>query len=95
MNDKIIKCKLCEVEMKEFEGNNPQPLLADFEDRVCRDCNDYVTATRLLLRSLDPYEHELVCFYIASVMKTASSLKRSRLKAYKQTGFSAYISGGD
>ena len=27
MNDKIIKCKLCEVEMKEFESNNPQPLL--------------------------------------------------------------------
>ena len=84
MNDKIIKCKLCEVEMKEFEGNNPQPLLENFEDRVCRDCNDYVTATRLLLRSLDPYEHELVCFYIASVMKTASSLKRSRLQAYEQ-----------
>ena len=40
MNDKIIKCKLCEVEMKEFEGNNPQPLLENFEDRVCRDCNE-------------------------------------------------------
>ena len=40
MNDKIIKCKLCEVEMKEFEGNNPQPLLENFEDRVCRDWNE-------------------------------------------------------
>lgn len=84
MNDKIIKCKLCEVEMKEFEGNNPQPLLANFEDRVCRDCNDYVTATRLLLRNVSEIEYDLVCFYIASVMKTASSLKRSRLKAFEQ-----------
>ena len=84
MNDKIIKCKLCEVEMKEFEGNNPQPLLEDFEDRVCRDCNDYVTASRILLRGLDREPHEGVCSIIASVMQMASSLKRNRLKAYEQ-----------
>ena len=84
MNDKIIKCKLCEVEMKEFEGNNPQPLLENFEDRVCRDCNDYVSASRILLRGLDREAHEGVCSIIASVMQTASSLKRSRLKAYEQ-----------
>tara|TARA_R100000353_G_scaffold127768_1_gene90687 strand:- start:145 stop:417 length:273 start_codon:yes stop_codon:yes gene_type:complete len=84
MNDKIIKCKLCEVEMKEFEGNNPQPLLENFEDRVCRDCNDYVSASRILLRGLDHEAHEGVCSIIASVMQMASSLKRSRLKAYEQ-----------
>ena len=85
MNDKIIKCKLCELEMKEFEGNNPQPLLENFEDRVCIDCNDYVSASRILLRGIKPKEeHEWVCAIIASVMQTASSLKRSRLKAYEQ-----------
>ena len=85
MNDKIIKCKLCEVEMKEFEGNNPQPLLENFEDRVCRDCNDYVTASRILLRGIKPKEeHEWVCAMIARVIQTASSLKRSRLKNYEQ-----------
>ena len=84
MNDKIIKCKLCEVEMKEFESNNPQPLLENFEDRVCRDCNDYVSASRILLRGLDSEAHEGVCSIIASVMQMASSLKRSRLQAYEQ-----------
>ena len=84
MNDKIIKCKLCEVEMKEFESNNPQPLLENFEDRVCRDCNDYVSASRILLRGLDREAHEGVCSIIASVMQMASSLKRSRLQAYEQ-----------
>jgi len=83
MNDKIIKCKLCEVEMKEFEGNNPQPLLENFEDRVCRDCNDYVTASRILLRGLDREYNEWVCALISSVMKMASSLKQSRLGAYE------------
>ena len=85
MNDKIIKCKLCEVEIKRYEGNNPQPLLEDFEDRVCRDCNDYVTAVRILLRGIKPKEeHEWVCAIIARVIQMGSSLKRSRLKAYEQ-----------
>ena len=75
MNDKIIKCKLCEVEMKEFEGNNPQPLLENFKDRVCRDCNDYVTAIRILFRGLDREEHYRVCSVIESVMRMAGSLK--------------------
>ena len=50
MNDKIIQCAICANEMREWEGNNPQPLLSDIADRVCRNCNDYVTATRLILR---------------------------------------------
>jgi hypothetical protein len=84
MNDKIIKCKLCEVEMKEIEGNNPQPLLENFEDRVCRDCNDYVTATRLTLRGLDHETMRRVCDIITSVMQMANSLKQSRINFYEK-----------
>ncbi len=69
----------------EFESNNPQPLLKNFEDRVCIDCNDYVTASRILLRGIQPQEsHEWVCAIIAGVIQMAHSLKESRLKAYEQ-----------
>ena len=84
MNNNVIECKLCNEKMMEFESNNPQPLLENFEDRVCRDCNDYVSASRILLRGLDREAHEGVCSMIASVIQMASSLKRSRLKAYEQ-----------
>ena len=84
MNNIIIKCKLCGVKMKEIEGNNPQPLLENFEDRVCRDCNDYVTATRLTLRGLDHETMRRVCDIITSVMQMANSLKQSRINFYEK-----------
>jgi len=72
MNDKIIGCKICDKEMKEYEGNNPQPLLENFDDRVCIDCNDFLTASRILLKE----EH--VCDALVNVMRLAFTLKRSR-----------------
>ena len=78
MNDKIITCALCGNKMKEYESNNPQPLLEDFNDRVCRDCNDYVTATRIILRGADVETTRNICDIIAGVMQMASGLKRSR-----------------
>jgi len=84
MNNNVIECKLCNEKMMEFEGNNPQPLLEDFEDRVCRDCNDFVTASRISLRGLDREAHKGVCSIIASVIQMANSLKQSRLQAYEQ-----------
>tara|TARA_R100000329_G_scaffold28308_1_gene26237 strand:+ start:250 stop:522 length:273 start_codon:yes stop_codon:yes gene_type:complete len=78
MNDKIITCALCGSKMKEWESNNPQPLLEDFNDRVCRDCNDYVTATRFILRGADVETTRHICDVIANVMRMASGLKRGR-----------------
>ena len=73
MNTNIIQCKLCNKKMMEFEG------------RVCIDCNDYVTASRILLRGIQPQEsHKWVCAIIAGVIQMANSLKESRLKAYEQ-----------
>ena len=86
MNDKIhvvrghniIECKICGCKMKEWESNNPQPLLPNFSDRVCRDCNDYVTASRLVLRGMEPSSIEVMGSIIVQIMGMASSLKRSR-----------------
>lgn len=85
MNTNVIECKLCNEKMMEFESNNPQPLLENFEDRVCVDCNDYVTASRILLRGIKPKEeHEWICAMIARVIQMGNSLKQTRLQAYEQ-----------
>ena len=84
MNDKIIECKICNNKMREFESNNPQPLLPDFNDRVCRECNDYVTASRLVLRGMEPHSLEVMGGFIVNIMKVASSLKNSREQHIKQ-----------
>ena len=84
MNDKIIECKICNSKMKEFESNNPQPLLPDFNDRVCRECNDYVTASRLVLRGMEPHSLEVMGTFIVQIMGMATSLKRSREQHMKQ-----------
>jgi hypothetical protein len=78
MTDKIITCAICQNKMKEWESNNPQPLLEDFNDRVCRDCNDYVTATRFTLRGADVETTRHLCNVIANVMRMASGVKRGR-----------------
>jgi len=86
MNDKIITCALCGSKMKEWESNNPQPLLEDFNDRVCRDCNDYVTATRIILRGADVETTRYICNIIAEIMQMASALNRSRHQMQEQMG---------
>ena len=87
MNDKIITCALCGSKMKEWESNNPQPLLEDFNDRVWRDCNEYVTATRIILRGADVETTRYICNVIAEIMQMASALKRSRHQMQEQMGF--------
>ena len=84
MNDKIIECKICISKMKEYESNNPQPLLSNFEDRVCRDCNDFVTASRLYLRSADPHTTQHICDLVVGIMQMAYSLKGSREQLMKE-----------
>lgn len=78
MNDKIIPCAICTNEMREWEGNNPQPLLPDINDRVCIDCNHYVTATRLVLRGADNETMRDYSEVIVSIMSLASGLKNAR-----------------
>ena len=81
-DNKTIECAICGCKMKEWESNNPQPLLPDMDDRVCRDCNDYVTATRLILRGADSMRP--ICNIIVNIMSMASGLKKSREHWLKQ-----------
>ena len=78
MNDKIIECKICKSEMREYEGNNPQPLLSDFEDRVCRNCNDYVTASRLVFRGINSQSIEIIRGIIVQIISMASFFRKGR-----------------
>ena len=84
MNNKIIKCDICFDKMKEWQSNNPEPLLpSTTEDgsktnRVCRNCNDYVTAIRVVCRGMSNNTAILLGSVISEVMTLASSLKRSR-----------------
>jgi hypothetical protein len=73
----MITCKLCNKQMEEHEGNNPQPLLPNFEDRVCRSCNNFVTATRMYLLGYSPVSQELLAKLIGGIIQTAYSLGRT------------------
>jgi len=83
-DNKTIECKICKWEMKEWESNNPQPLLPDMDDRVCRDCNDYVTATRIILRGAEEESARPIYNIIVNIMSMASGLKKSREHWLKQ-----------
>ena len=74
----VIRCSLCGCSMKKWESNNPQPILVDANDRVCRNCNDYVTATRLVLRGASLETTIAICSVIAEVIRMGSALRENR-----------------
>ena len=81
-----MNCAICNVEMKEHESNNPAPLLMDENDRVCRECNYFVTASRIQLRVYGPLEAAMLGDIFADIMKMAFALKEANeqhIKMYK------------
>ena len=62
-----MKCKMCNAKMKERESHNGFPLC---DDRVCRNCNYFVTATRMFAISEEAID------LISLIMNMAFSLKR-------------------
>ncbi len=73
-----MECKLCKKEMETWESNNPEPLMENIdENRVCRDCNNFVTATRLhfALSRIHPEETSGICHTIQSILSLAFGLK--------------------
>lgn len=82
----MIECKLCDAKVETWTTNNPQPILPNFEDRVCKDCNSYVTATRFILsRIYSQYDASIQSvFYegLATMLRMSAnlrSLERSHL----------------
>ena len=79
-----MKCAICDEEMKDYESNNPYPLLTGKNERVCRDCNDFVTASRIYFRGADEDSKQILCANITNVLKMGFSLKRSREEFMKR-----------
>jgi hypothetical protein len=51
---------------------------------VCRDCNDFVTASRIYFRGADEDSKKILCANITNVLKMGLSLKRSREEYMKK-----------
>ena len=61
--------------MAEHESNSPIPFVLD--DRVCRDCDDFVSATRLFCRTEEQVD------FIQSVLTMAFGLRSARKESKK------------
>ncbi len=75
-----MECKLCKKEMESWESNNPEPLMENIdENRVCRDCNNFVTATRMsfALSRIHPEDANVICHTLQSILSLAFSLKNA------------------
>lgn len=73
-----MNCAFCESPMKDYESNSPRPFIFDEEpNRVCRDCNDFVTATRIFARTEKQVE------YIQAILTMAFSLRLARKESMK------------
>ena len=63
--------------MKEYECYNPAPLLIKEEERVCRECNHFVTASRLHLRDVDRLDKFILGDIFSTILKTAFALRKA------------------
>jgi hypothetical protein len=72
-----MNCAICNVEMKEYDRHNPAPLFLGERQRVCRECNHFVTASRIHLIDVDPLDKVILAGMFAEILKTAFALKRA------------------
>ena len=81
-----MNCAICNIEMKEYECRNPAPLSINGEDRVCKECNYFVTASRIHLSDdcCDPLGREYNSWYrsilgdiFSTILKTAFALRKA------------------
>ena len=72
------KCAICNKEDKLHRSNNPEPLL-EYHERVCVECNYFVTATRITLITKAGHSHSKKQFTqdLVSVLQLAFSLREA------------------
>tara|TARA_R110002020_G_scaffold117476_11_gene268606 strand:- start:312 stop:581 length:270 start_codon:yes stop_codon:yes gene_type:complete len=72
------KCAICEKEDKLNRSNNPEPLL-EYDERVCTECNHFVTATRIFQITKAGHSHSKKQFMqdLVSILKLAFSLREA------------------
>lgn len=72
-----MNCAICNIEMKEYESHNPAPLLVKEEERVCRECNHFVTASRIHLIDVHPHDEVIFAGMFTGILKMAFALKKA------------------
>ncbi len=72
-----MNCAICNIEMKEYECHNPVPLSINREDEVCKECNYFVTASRIHLIDVHPHDEVIFAGMLTGILKTAFALKRA------------------
>ena len=72
-----MNCAICNIEMKEYECHNPVPLFLRETERVCRECNHFVTASRIHLSNIDPLSKVMVADLFAMILKMAFALRKA------------------
>lgn len=70
-----MNCGMCGTSMAEHESNSPIPFVLD--DRVCRDCDDFVSATRLFCRTEEQVE------FVQNLLMMAFGLREARKESMK------------
>ncbi len=73
-----MECKLCKKEMETWESNNPEPLMENIdENRVCIECNNFVTATRLQFALSSIHPDKGICHFLQSILSLSFVLKNA------------------
>ena len=72
-----MNCAICNIEMKEYEDHNAAPLFLRETERVCRECNHFVVASRIHLSYVDPLDKGIFGDVFAKILKMAFALKRA------------------
>ena len=70
-----MNCGFCGTIMAKHESNSPIPFVLD--NRVCRDCDDFVSATRFFCRTEEQVD------FIQSVLTMAFSLRNAKKESKK------------
>lgn len=75
----MSECGFCNKEMESYEANNPHPFFQESDTRVCRACNDFVTATRLSIMAIeDEHSRNVIVKTIETVILMSFAMTRMR-----------------
>ena len=73
-----MNCPLCQSTMRDYESNSPKPFVFDGGvGRVCRDCDDFVSATRFFARTQEQVQ------YIQSLLEMAFHVRQAKKESMK------------
>ena len=78
-----MNCAICNIEMKEYEDHNAAPLFLRETERVCRECNHFVVASRIHLIDVHPHDEVIFAGMFTKILKMAFALKNANEQLIK------------